>query len=850
MKSIIRHAALAAPIALVLATPAFAEERRFDIPSQPAASGVAQFGMQAGLQIVAPAARLKGKTVRAVTGTMTSEAALARLLDGTGLRVKRWTGTIVSLTDDPGPSPSRPRRPAADTAKAIAAAAPTDGADRGPPDIVVLGRGETRQVQTLSRVDLDRAPPATSAIMALSKLPSVNVWSADPLGVNEYSTGISVRSFGQNQLGYTLDGLPLGDMSYGNYNGLHISRAAISENVGKAEMAQGAGALDTASSSNLGGTMKFSTVDPSLDRGVLTEAGYGSENTYRLFARVDSGDLGNGVRGYLSGAYLDQPHWKGKGKTASWQANAKLIVPLGSDTTVTAYGAYSDLVEDDYMDMSKTMVQRLGYDQDYLRYDWNTAVALAEAYQANPKGDCKTNVYPDGFSCVDDTYYDGTTFRRDYLAYVRLDSRIADDLKISIQPYVHHNLAEGTWWYPYAGTPGGAPLFVRVSGSRTQREGVTASATLTIANHKIEFGGWYEHNYFISNRGKYGIDADGSNWGPQQWPNPADMFAGYYEYHFTLNTYQWFLQDSWQVTDALKVTAGFKALDVGVSNDIVYTTINQASGKIAAKDLFLPQAGVNYMASQRIELFADYAENMDAFSTAPFGTDQKTFDATKKTIKPESSRTIEGGVRFHLPRFEGLLSAYHVTFNNRLASFSPCSLIETCNSITSNVGSVHTDGVEIAGTYRPVRYLSLFGSYSYTRAKYADDTLNGAGQVVLATKGKYVVDVPKHIASGEIAYDNGTLFGRIDGNYQSRRYYTFLNDNSLDGRFLVNLTLGFRLPSTGPLGALEVQANITNLFDRKYLATGRSTNSDVAGTYQGLQVGAPRQAFVSVRKRF
>src|SRR5262249_28416238 len=153
-----------------------------------------------------------------------------------------------------------------------------------------------------------------------------------------------------------------------------------------------------------------------------------------------------------------------------------------------------------------------------------------------------------------------------------------------------------------------------------------------------------------------------------------------------------------------------------------------------------------------------------------------------------------------LPKFEGLLSAYHVTFNNRLASYSPCSLIQTCTAITSNVGSVHTDGIEIAGTYRPVRYLSLFASYSYTNAKYADDTLNGAGQVVLKTKDKYVVGVPQHIANGEIAYDNGTIFGRISGNYQGKVYYTFVNDNTLESRFIADLTLGFRLPSSGPLG--------------------------------------------------
>ena len=38
---------------------------------------------------------------------------------------------------------------------------------------------------------------------------------------------INIRGFNQNQLGFTLDGVPLGDMSYGNTNGLHISRAIL-----------------------------------------------------------------------------------------------------------------------------------------------------------------------------------------------------------------------------------------------------------------------------------------------------------------------------------------------------------------------------------------------------------------------------------------------------------------------------------------------------------------------------------------------------------------------------------------------------------------------------------------------
>lgn len=575
-------------------------------------------------------------------------------------------------------------------------------------DIVVLGRGQTRQVQTLSRSDLEQSTPGVSPIKVLAKLPSVNFQSSDAMGLNEYSSGISVRSFGQSQLGYTLDGLPLGDMSYAAFNGLHISRAISSENIGGVELAQGAGALDTPSSSNLGGTIKFTSVDPTYDAGAQAQASYGSENTYRLFGRIDTGDLGNGLRAYVSGMHLDMPHWKGKGKNETTQVNAKFIAPIG-ESTITGYGAYSNYAQDDYMDMSKAIVGRLGWDWDYLRYDWKTAVEAAKVYQANPSGDCSTNVYPLGMRCIDDSYYDGTTLRRDFVGYLRLDTRIGDRIKLRVQPYYHQNKGEGTWWYPYSPTPGGANMFVRSSQYRISRGGVTGSLTIDLADHVVEVGGWYEHNTVTQGRHKYGIDADGSNWGQRQWPELSDRFGSWYDYGYKVNTVQGFVQDTWQVTDAFKVNGGFKALSVGVKNDIRFTTITAAEGKIRAKDLFLPQVGANYRFNGTVESFAAYSENVSAFGSGPFGTDQASFAVVQRDLKPESSQTVEGGLRFHIPHFEGLLSGYHVTFKNRLGGFSPCSLIETCTSITSNVGTVHTTGVELAGTYKFLRYLSCSG---------------------------------------------------------------------------------------------------------------------------------------------
>ena len=129
-------------------------------------------------------------------------------------------------------------------------------------EVVVLGRGESRQVQQVSQAQIDQLPPGTSPLKAIEKLPGVNFQSADPFGAYEWSTRITIRGFNQNRLGFTLDGVPLGDMTYGNHNGLHISRAVPSELVDRVVLSQGTGGLDTASTSNLGGTVQFFSDDP------------------------------------------------------------------------------------------------------------------------------------------------------------------------------------------------------------------------------------------------------------------------------------------------------------------------------------------------------------------------------------------------------------------------------------------------------------------------------------------------------------------------------------------------------------------------------------------------------------
>jgi iron complex outermembrane receptor protein len=206
--------------------------------------------------------------------------------------------------------------------------------------VLVLGRGETRQVQTITAQQIDQLPAGTSPLKAIENLPGVNFQSADPYGSYEWSTRITVRGFNQNRMGFTLDGVPLGDMTYGNHNGLHISRALPTELVDRVTLSQGTGSLATASTSNLGGAIEFLSAEPLTELGVDMAQTFGSEDAARTFVRFDSGQLGDsGPMVMLTYADNTTEKWKGAGDQEAEMYNVKLVQPIGDGAFTFFYNS-------------------------------------------------------------------------------------------------------------------------------------------------------------------------------------------------------------------------------------------------------------------------------------------------------------------------------------------------------------------------------------------------------------------------------------------------------------------------------------------------------------------------------
>ena len=71
------------------------EQRRFDIAAQPLGDALRKYGDVSGRPIIYAAELVQGRRSKAIRGRMSSDAALTRLLAGTGLSVELVDGTLV-----------------------------------------------------------------------------------------------------------------------------------------------------------------------------------------------------------------------------------------------------------------------------------------------------------------------------------------------------------------------------------------------------------------------------------------------------------------------------------------------------------------------------------------------------------------------------------------------------------------------------------------------------------------------------------------------------------------------------------------------------------------------------------
>ncbi|MDB5723671.1 MAG: TonB-dependent receptor, partial [Novosphingobium sp.] len=718
--------------------------------------------------------------------------------------------------------------------QARAADAASDEADNGnAEDIVVVGSGETRSVSTLVPANLDILPPGTSIQKALNFLPGVSAQSIDALGVNEQSLSLQVRGFNTTHLGYTLDGMPLGDGAYNNYNGLTISRALISENLGRADLATGIAGLSLPSTSNLGGALIYTSSDPRKELGFKVSQTVGSENSLRTFLRFDTGEHG-GFSAYLSGQYTRQDLFVNRGaynRSTGKQLNGKLVYAFDGGK-ITAFADLSRTNQADDAYLSKEMLARRGFDLGGYAPDWQSYLGRAYCSVTGPTAPtkCVTSTLPEKLADV--TFTNGQILRNDNLFYVAGDYAFTNTLSAHVQVYHHSDKGAGnnfiTGWSTQgtASTADDIPVQIRDTRYTINRTGVLGSLSWHVGFNHFEAGFWIEDN--TSSAARYiRTDVTGPSDLGQFLGGQPDLAQWVQETKW--KSRQFFVQDTISLfDDALSFDFGFKSTysrsDAQALNGIAKTpppaSSQFATGSLTAKDNFLPEVGLRWKISPGHELFASYAENMamfqGGFKLGPQSVSQAVWNVQGQTLVPETSKSFEGGYRFVSGSLQASLTGYYVKFNDRLLQYNPCPTNQQqnpgCGNSFHNAGSVTSKGVELGVLWRLAPWLTWYNSASLNKSTY-DDNLNFCTTtcVIKLTAGKQQVDTPKIMFSSVVTAKSGGFSASLQGKYTGRRYYTFTNDQSFPGYTTFDLGLGYDFGAFGPLKGAKVSLNVTNL---------------------------------------
>lgn len=706
---------------------------------------------------------------------------------------------------------------------------------------VAIGTDRTRNSISITREALLAAPAGISGLKMLESLPGFNVQTSDALGLYEFGNSVSVRAFNYQQIGFILDGVPMGRSD--QFGGSPIYRYVDNENLGSVAASQGTGEVSQPSYASLGPIASYSTIVPATTPSVTVSATVGSNALERTFIKAQSGEW-NGLSAYLSRSQQSSDQWRGPGTFDREHWEAKLRYALSNRATLQVSAIFNDYFDFDSPTISKA--QYYGRSGDLFGRSGRYFGYLEYAPDLAPLATAPTVIYSN--AAYNQYYQQAINSRTDALYSLNGEFTVSDSLQLSATAYFEDKEGYGVSPEAYATSlashnaqrlilPGlFAPKGLQYGLSTVDGERTGASVTARFQTGKPQFiaGLWIENDDFHRTQNRF--NQVGGN--PAGQPLLNEYVHRQRDFTSTRDTVQLFAKATFPlVDDRLKIELGAKALDVdyeisGYRNPADY--INQRTPRITDNwsDEFLPQVGAVFALSGTDQLFASYAENF----ALPRGADDIFALASPAAPGPdaETSENVELGFRTNRGEFNAVVAVYFTSFENRLQSFaSPVPGSTTTETFFQNVGGVESSGIEVSGGYRPGflgSKLALTSSLTYNRVEFQDN------YAAFAIAGNTVPDSPQWISQNSVTYSplSWAVFS-FSAKYLSDRYTNFVNSEMVGGYTLYStyLDLGGDRLAVGPLKGIKVRFNIDNLTDKDYFGT-ISTTTNTLATFRPL----------------
>ena len=750
-------------------------------------------------------------------------------------------------------------------------------------DIVVSGRRTASKSGLISALDVPKSasvvtqafikdqPAGSNPFQLLNLAPGVNANGRGPTGLDRGQ--ISIRGFQSNQLGLSLDGIPINDS--GTFN-TFPQEYVDTENLSQIFVLQGAGDAETPNIGATGGVIGMTVRKPTDELHITGIQAFGDDGYARSFVRLDTGTFGHGNRAFISFSHGVVDQWRGIGHTSRDHIDALIQHETDSGNVFSIAAYYNRQMMAQYQALTKAQVGQFGYFANYATVFNQVAAGVNGTVQNdNDSATVGSQFQRSNYSALNYNPF------QNLVVSTKAGLKLGENVRLDIQPYLWFGRGNGgTGSYLSEGNAvqlGAAKdlngdgdtldtkLFYNPFLQKQYRPGVISRLKWNVASQEIVVGFHFEHadlhewRSFVGINGATGVPLD-------YWSDPASETLRRADGSLIRNqdqrtittTIRPFAQDVIHLADdAVTITVGAQFPIVKRDGkNYLPVALRTSNGQIAPAEVhteqkrFLPNAGVVWKVAPGHSLFASIAKTFRATDNAQLFTPGTNF----ATLKPETAVDAEIGYRYAGPIVLGSLSLYHIDYRDRQQSLFD---VTVNNTVAKNIGDLELKGIEAEIGTQPIGPISFYVSGSYNDAKLKSDLPVGiSGQptnALLPTKGKQLTDVPRTTLAGSIRYDDGGLFGQLQTKYTGRRYATLTNDEYVSPFATVDLIAGYNLPPEWTRGVkTAITFSVTNLLDKKYYGAinfGRNLNAvnGIAANPASYFLGSPR--FFSVKFR-
>lgn len=751
---------------------------------------------------------------------------------------------------------------------------------------MMLNDDSVKGRSTITKAAMEKELGTGNVLQSIAQLPGVNTYNYDATGL--FGGDVSIRGFGSDQIGFTVNGVPVNDS--GGY-AFYAQEMIDKENVCTASVAQGSPELESPHSGATGGSVSMITCDPEDKRRFRVSQTLGGLDLKRTYLRVDTGRFANDMaKVFLSYSHAEADKWKGVGKAKKDHIDAGFSLDLSPDNRLLGSVLYNRMVNNNIYSVSLAQLAQYGYSgYDYAATFNSLATPVAGTAQTQ--------------SAQSPIYY-GMALNpfENVIASLSGSFKLAKDTYLKVQPYFWYGFGNGGWseqaLTESTSLLGGAKdingdgdtldrvRVGRASVTKTNRPGITGELSTTLSNHYLKLGLWYERAQHLQTQPAVLINADGTPsdiWLQNNCVKRANGTCYEGRDTKTISTaYQLYLNDQISLLDdraflSLGLRTPSVTRDVtnyaNESGNLVYT-VNSTTGALTSgtrvyqdyeiKRTFktlLPQIGARYNLDAKQHVFLNAAKNFRAPPNfAYFGSYVGFINGVATPlvdVKPETSVMVDAGYRFQSKDVSISATVFNSDFKNRqVQATDPNTLVSTY----INAGGVKNRGLELevgSGVYNG---FSAYGSLTLQKSEIKED-LRVTSTGLLPIAGKQFGKTPEKMAAASVQYEKGPIYVRLKGKYTGAQFADLMNQEQVPAYTTADLDAGYKFANIGLMKNVQLKLNISNLTNTHYRSassiitnaaatTLKGSNANYSASTEFYYLGAPRLTTLTLSADF